>query len=161
MALVNLAVTRSFAPKRLPALELLSGIPSDLRVLVAVPVLLANASDLHDQIERLEVHYLSSIGGAVSFALLSDGPDAATEITPQDAELLALSQTEIARLNSRYPSEDGPRFLLLHRRRLWNAQEGVWMGWERKRGKLHELNRLLRGAVDTSFASGTPAIRRR
>lgn len=159
MAIVNLAITRSFAPRRLPALELLSGIPPDLRVLVAVPVLLANTSDLHDQIERLEVHYLSSTGGAVSFALLSDGPDAATEITPQDAELLALSQTEIARLNSRYPSEDGPRFLLLHRRRLWNAQEGVWMGWERKRGKLHELNRLLRGAVDTSFASGTPAIR--
>ncbi len=159
MALVNLAVTRSFAPKQLPGLELLSGIPPELRVLVAVPVLLSNANDLHDQIERLEVHYLSSIGGAVSYALLSDGPDAAAETTPQDAGLLVLAQTEIARLNSRYPSEDGARFLLLHRRRLWNAAEGVWMGWERKRGKLEELNRLLRGATDTSFVADTPSIR--
>ena len=159
MALVNLAVTRSFAPRQLPGLELLSGIPPDLRVLIAVPVLLANAADLHEHIERLEVHYLSSVGGAVSYALLSDGPDAATEITPKDAALLGLAQSEIARLNARYPSEDGARFLLLHRRRLWNAQEGVWMGWERKRGKLHELNRLLRGATDTSFVVDTPAIR--
>ena len=26
-----------------------------------------------------------------------------------------------------------------------------WMGWERKRGKLHELNLLLRGDTDTTF----------
>ena len=159
MALVNLAVTRSFAPRQLPGLELLSGIPPDLRVLVVVPVLLADAADLHEQIERLEVHYLSSVGGAVSYALLSDGPDGATEVAPKDAALLGLAQSEIARLNGRYASEDGARFLLLHRRRLWNAHEGVWMGWERKRGKLAELNCLLRGATDTSFVADTPTIR--
>jgi cyclic beta-1,2-glucan synthetase len=159
IAVVNLAVTRSFAPRQLPGLELLSGIPPDMRVLVAVPVLLAQVGDLHDEIERLEVHYLASIGGAVSYALLSDGPDAASEVTPKDATLLALAQAEISRLNARYPSQDGPLFMLLHRRRQWNAQEGVWMGWERKRGKLHELNRLLRGARDTSFVCDTPPIR--
>ncbi len=59
---------------------------------------------------------------------------------------------EISRLNHKYgPGPAGDRFLLLHRRRVWNAAQGVWMGWERKRGKLHELNRLLRGALDTSF----------
>ncbi len=159
MALVNLAVTRSFAPKQLPGMELLGGIPPEMRVLVAVPVLLGNAADLNDQIERLEVHYLSSVSGAVSFALLSDGLDSATETTPQDADLLCLARTKIASLNAHYPSEDGPRFLLLHRRRQWNALEGVWMGWERKRGKLHELNRLLRGADDTSFTHDSVAIR--
>ncbi|EKD61143.1 MAG: Glycosyltransferase 36, partial [uncultured bacterium] len=159
MALVNLAVTRSFAPRQLPGLALLAGVPPELRVLVAVPILLTNARDLHDQIERLEVHYLSSAGGAVSFALLSDDPDAATEILPADAALLALAQTGIARLNARYPSPDGPLFVLLHRRRQWNPEEGVWMGWERKRGKLTELNRLLRGATDTSFVADTVAIR--
>jgi cyclic beta-1,2-glucan synthetase len=159
MALVNLVISRSFAPRQLPALALISGIPPELRVLVAVPVLLSNASDLLDQIERLEVHYLSSVGGAVSYALLSDGPDAATESTPQDGLLIELAQGEIARLNARYPSEDGPLFLLLHRRRLWNAAEGVWMGWERKRGKLAELNRLLRGATDTSFVADPLTMR--
>ena len=159
MALVNLAITRSFAPKQLPALDLLAGIPPELRVLIAVPVLLANADDLHWHIEQLEVHFLSSVAGAVSFALLSDGPDADCETTAQDPALLALAQAEIARLNARYPADDGARFLLLHRRRLWNRQEGVWMGWERKRGKLAELNRLLRGATDTSFVPDTPPIR--
>jgi len=159
VALVNLAITRSFAPKRLPALALLSGIPPDLRVLVAVPVILANQADLQAQIEQLEVHFLSSIGGAVSYALLSDGPDAASETTAQDAALLALAQSEIARLNLRYPSQDGATFLLLHRRRLWNPQEGIWMGWERKRGTLVELNRLLRGAKGTSFGAETLPIR--
>lgn len=159
MALVNLAVTRSFAPARLPGLELLAGIPPDLRVLVVVPVLLAHVRDLDNQIETLEVHYLSSAGGAVSYALLSDFPDAATESTPEDAALLEMAQAEIARLNLRYPSADGARFLLLHRRRLWNAQEAVWMGWERKRGKLVELNRALRGALDTSFIADTPVLR--
>ena len=159
MALVNLAVTRSFAPRQLPGLDLLHGIPPDLRVLVAVPVLLTDAADLRDQIERLEVHYLSSIGGAVSYALLADGLDAATETTPEDAPLIALAQAEIAVLNARHPNAEGPLFHILYRHRLWNPQEGVWMAWERKRGKLHELNRLLRGATDTSFVAQDTAIR--
>ncbi|EEW26175.1 GH36-type glycosyl hydrolase domain-containing protein [Rhodobacter ferrooxidans] len=155
-ALVNLAVTRSLGPRLLPGMALEHGIPPDLRVLVAVPVLLSDAADLAQQIERLEVHFLSSIGGAVHYALLSDGPDAALETTPQDAALFALATEGIAALNARHPGEGGNRFYLLHRHRLWNPAEGVWMGWERKRGKLVELNRLLRGATDTSFALGPP-----
>mgnify|MGYP002266477427 CR=1 FL=1 len=150
-ALVNLVVTRSVRPKLLPGLDLARGIPPHLRTLIAVPVLLSDKSDLHTQIEQLEVHHLSSTGGALHYALLSDGPDADTETLPQDAQLLAEATAAIARLNASYPSEHGDRFLFLHRRRLWNPSEGVWMGWERKRGKLTELNRLLRGATDTSF----------
>lgn len=157
-AIVNDVVTRSVAPKPLPGMELAGGVPADLRTLVAVPVLLTGTAALLDQIEQLEVHHLSSISGAVHFALLSDGPDAVTEVTEQDAGLIALAQFAIADLNSRYPMEDGPRFLLLHRRRLWNPSEGKWMGWERKRGKLVELNRLLRGATDTGFVIGQPDV---
>lgn len=150
-ALVNLAVTRTVAPRRLPGLDLPQGIPSDLRCLVAVPVLLDTLSDLDACIERLEVHHLSSPDGALHYALLSDGPDSATETRPQDGELIAHAAQAMARLNAAYPSLRGDRFLFLHRRRLWNPAMGVWMGWERKRGKLSELNRLLRGASDTSF----------
>ncbi|MDZ4394168.1 DUF3131 domain-containing protein, partial [Cypionkella sp.] len=150
-ALVNLVITRLVGPKPLPGLSLEQGIPAELRTLVAVPVLLTNVQDLMEQIERLEVHYLSSIGGAVHFALLSDGPDAAEPSTPLDKALITTAHTAIAKLNATYPSEDGDRFLLLHRQRQWNPAQGVWMGWERKRGKLVELNRLLRGATDTSF----------
>ncbi|PWK59057.1 cyclic beta-1,2-glucan synthetase [Silicimonas algicola] len=153
VALVNLVVTRTVRPELLPGLDLSTGIPATLRTLVAVPVLLRDADDLQAQIDQLEVHHLSSAGGALHYALLSDGPDETTETTPQDAALISAAETAIERLNARYPSDQGNRFLFLQRRRHWNASEGVWMGWERKRGKLHELNRLLRGATDTSFLS--------
>lgn len=151
-AIINTLITRSVAPKPLPGLDLAKGIPNDLRTLVAVPVLLTGPHDIAEQIERLEIHHLSSAGGAVHYALLSDGPDSATEANAEDATLVAAATEAIARLNANYPGQDGPRFYFLHRRRLWNPSEGVWMGWERKRGKLVELNRLLRGTTDTSFA---------
>ncbi|WP_376870864.1 GH36-type glycosyl hydrolase domain-containing protein [Albirhodobacter sp. R86504] len=155
-ALVNLVITRSVKPRLLPALDLSAGIPPALCTLVAVPVMLRSLEELHAQIEQLEVHHLSSVGGALHYALLSDGPDAPTETTPQDAVLLAQARAAIEQLNASYPSAQGNRFLFLHRHRQWNASEGVWMGWERKRGKLTELNRLLRGALDTSFLPHSP-----
>jgi cyclic beta-1,2-glucan synthetase len=83
-----------------------------------------------------------------------DGVDADREIVAGDAHPLGVAAEAIARLNRLYgPGPDGDRFLLLHRRRVFNASENVWMGWERKRGKLHELNRLLRGALDTTFVA--------
>jgi cyclic beta-1,2-glucan synthetase len=157
-AVVNTAVTRTVPPKPLPGLDLAKGIPPHLRTLVAVPVLLNDIDDIPVQIERLEVHHLSSADGAVHYALLSDSVDSATETNAQDAVLVAAATEAIAQLNARYPSEDGDRFYFLHRRRLWNPAEGVWMGWERKRGKLAELNRLLRGATDTSYSVVSSAL---
>ncbi|WP_459708484.1 hypothetical protein, partial [Paraburkholderia sp. 2C] len=102
--------------------------------------------------ERLEVHHLAGGSGDLSFALLADGLDADEEVLPGDAPLLAVAVDAIDALNRRHgQGPGGSRFLLLHRRRVYNASENQWMGWERKRGKLHELNRLLRGATDTNF----------
>ncbi len=152
-AIVNLIITRSVTPMALPGLDLSKGIPPDLRTVIAVPVLLYDINDLHAHIERLEVHHLSTTGGALHFALLSDAVDASSEVTAGDEALIEAALTAIVDLNRRYPSDHGPLFHFLHRRRLWNPREGVWMGWERKRGKLVELNRLLRGATDTSFGT--------
>ncbi len=83
---------------------------------------------------------------------MSDWTDSTTENAVGDESLLGEAAAGIDRLNGQYePAADGPRFILLHRRRVWNEGEGKWIGWERKRGKLHELNRLLRGATDTTF----------
>jgi cyclic beta-1,2-glucan synthetase len=151
-ALVNRAITRSFGATTLPALELRAGVPQSLRTLVAVPTLLTSEADLLEQIERLEVHHLAGAGGDLTFALLSDGVDADEEVLESDVRLLDLAAGAVERLNRRYgPGPGGDRFLLLHRRRVFNPGENKWMGWERKRGKLHELNRLLRGATDTTF----------
>jgi len=123
-----------------------------LRTLVAVPTFLTTPEDIAEQVERLEIHHLASPEGDLHFALLSDWMDAESDRTEGDAELVSIARDGIERLNRRYgPGPAGPRFLLLHRRRVWNESEKRWIGWERKRGKLHELNRLLRGARDTTF----------
>ncbi len=152
IALVNRALTRSVSATILPALALRQGVPESLRTLIVVPVLLTDRAAIEAQIESLEVHHLSSPDDELYFALLSDWTDAAQENQPGDAALLAAAVAGIERLNRQYRAgAGGERFYLLHRRRVWSAGQRMWMGWERKRGKLHELNRLLRGARDTSF----------
>ncbi|HGP4172665.1 TPA: glucoamylase family protein [Pseudomonas aeruginosa] len=154
VALVNRAVTGGVRAAILPGLELADGIPEELRTLVVVPTLLGGEAELLEQIEQLEVHYLTGTRGDLSFALLADGIDARQSVLERDVRLLKLGAAAIERLNRRHaPAPGGPRFLLLYRQRRFNPQERCWIGWERKRGKLHELNRLLRGATDTSFAS--------
>ncbi len=161
LALVNRFVTTRLGPRALPALELREGVPASLRTMVVVPTLLTSREAIEEQVERLEVHALASPDDDLRFALLSDWADSDTEHAPGDDELLGAAVAAIARLNRRHePASNGDRFLLLHRRRVWNEQQGKWIGWERKRGKLHELNRLLRGASDTTFveAAGQPPV---
>jgi cyclic beta-1,2-glucan synthetase len=155
IALVNRTVMAVLGPQALPRLALRHGVPSDLRTLIVVPTLLTGHAQIAEQIERLEVHSLANADGDLRFALLSDWTDAPLEIMPEDDALLAATAEGIARLNRRHgpAPTGGARFLLFHRRRGWNASQRKWIGWERKRGKLHELNRLLRGATDTTFVS--------
>jgi len=153
-ALLAGGVAGSLGPVMLPALELKSGVPSNLRTLIAVPTLLSDEADILNQAAQLEVHFMSGIDGDLTFAILSDWTDSDKEQSARDTHLLNIANAEIVALNQRYPpGPAGPRFLLLHRRRLFNSCEQKWMGWERKRGKLHELNQLLRGATDTTFLS--------
>ncbi|MGA7673601.1 MAG: glucoamylase family protein [Rhizomicrobium sp.] len=162
VALVNRTAMGVFGATILPGLALRDGITPNLRTMIAVPTMLTTRAALEEQIERLEIHYLASPEGDLHFALLSDWTDAATEHAAEDDALLEVAAKGIARLNEHYGSAPGgERFLLLHRRRLWNDGQKQWIGWERKRGKLHELNRLLRGATDTTFvtvAGRPPAV---
>ena len=154
MVLVNCGAMNRFAACALPALELSDGVPTGLRTMIGVPMLLTSHSAIAEQMQGLEVHYLANSDGDLYFALLSDWADCRAETAPNDEELLRAAVDGIAELNRRHgPAPDGDRFILLHRRRLWNEAQGKWIGWERKRGKLHELNRLLRGATDTTFIS--------
>ena len=153
VTIVNHAVTRSIGPRPLPRLELDDGVPTEMRTLVAVPMLLTSVAAVDAQVATLEVHYLGNRDGDLRFALVSDWADADGEHADDDDDLLAAAASGIDRLNERYGDAPGggARFLLFHRRRRWNAGEGRWMGWERKRGKLEELNALLGGSTATSF----------
>ncbi|WP_353154834.1 glucoamylase family protein [Herminiimonas fonticola] len=152
ITIVNKILMRLFWPRHLPRLEL-ADISESVRTFVAVPVMLTSEESVDEEIQQLETHYLANPDGEVYFTLLSDWADAKQQHMPQDLPLLEKTRREIAKLNARYgPSVSGQtRFYVLHRNRLWNPAEGLWMGWERKRGKLHEFNRLLREAHDTSF----------
>ena len=160
IALINRAVMGLLAPRRLPRMDLRHGIPRHLRTIVVMPTLLISAEDIREHIERLEVHYLANPDGDLRFALLTDWLDALNETLPGDDDLLADAIDGIARLNKQYgPAPGGgERFFLFHRKRIWNECDGKWMGWERKRGKLHELNQLLRGSTSTTFmpTAGSP-----
>ena len=130
IALINRAVTDWLEPRTLPRLELRQGVPESLRTMVVVPSLLTSAREIEELVGRLEIHYLSNPDGTLHFTLLSDWVDAPAESLPNDMDLLALAANSIARLNNRYGSVPGrgERFLLLHRRRVWNESEGKWMG---------------------------------
>ncbi len=153
LAVLHQDVTELVPPRRLPKLELADGVPEEMKTLVAVPTLLESEEGVREEVERLEERYLANSSGHLAFALLGDWRDAPRESMPGDEELLATAARALRELNERYgPAPDGhPRFLLLHRRRVWSESEGRWMGWERKRGKLEELNRLLRGDGETTY----------
>ena len=153
ITLINRAVTDLFGPRTLPRLELKDGVPEELRTMIVVPTLLTSPETISEQVERLEVHYLANSDGDLRFALLSDWMDADNETMAGDDELLAAAVAGIEHLNQQYVAAPGggSRFFLFHRKRVWNECQQKWMGWERKRGKLHELNQFLRGATDTTF----------
>ncbi|MET0330479.1 MAG: glucoamylase family protein, partial [Dyella sp.] len=152
LALVNWLMTLTVTPTMLPRLDYQEGIPASARTLVVVPTLIGSAQDLEELIEGLEVRYLANRDAHLHFGLLTDFMDATSEQLPQDAPLLAQAQMQLEALNRKYPASTGERFFLFHRPRRWNAAEGVWMGYERKRGKLSELNALLRGRGHERFA---------
>ena len=153
IALINRAVMGLLGPRRLPRMEFRNGVPEDLRTIVVVPTLLATTASVAEQVEGLEVHFLANPDGDLYFALLSDWLDAPSETAAEDDDLLAVAVDGVASLNKRYgPTPGGgERFFLFHRKRVWNEANRKWMGWERKRGKLHELNQLLRGSTSTTF----------
>jgi cyclic beta-1,2-glucan synthetase len=151
MSLLNWMATLTVAPQLLPRMDYSRGIPASGRTLVAIPSLFASAQDVEDLVEALEVRFLGNRDDHLHFALLTDFADADSETLPGDAALLRLAQLRIEALNEHYASVDADRFFLFHRPRRWNAPERCWMGHERKRGKLADLNALLRGNAEGRF----------
>ena len=153
--LLNHYITFFIAPKPLPKMDMDRGIPEDASTMVVIPTLFTKESVVQALLESLEVQYLANQDPHIYFALLGDFADAASEAMPQDSKLLEIANAGIEELNQRYSPKSVKRFYLFHRRRLWNSSEEKWIGWERKRGKLLEFNRLLRGARDTSYLAHT------
>jgi cyclic beta-1,2-glucan synthetase len=152
VALVNWLATLLANPHPLPKMDFSKGIPPESGTLVVVPTMLASTQNIEDLIEALEVRFLANRGDNLHFGLLTDFQDADEEATPEDELLLQLARQKIEELNRKYRREKDNAFFLFHRPRRWNPRERVWMGYERKRGKLAELNSLLRGGPRDRFS---------
>ncbi len=144
---------RAFPARHLPRLALESGLDAQLKTLVVVPTMLRSVEDVAVACRQLHVHALANPDPHLYFALLSDWADSTQPSAPTDDLILEAARAQIARLNFDQAQSGAlePKYFLLHRRRQWNASERCYMGWERKRGKLEELNRLLTGHGSTSF----------
>ncbi len=153
VSVVNAEVTHLLLPLRLPRLDFSQGVPPSCRTFVVVPTILSSPDVVQHTLDHVEVQYLANADPNVHFAILGDFPDSDSETSALDGEILEAATLGVNDLNARYGNGRDDRFYVLHRRRLWNEGECRWMGWERKRGKLDEFNRLLSGGKDTSFAT--------
>jgi cyclic beta-1,2-glucan synthetase len=151
VAVVNWLATVLVIPQPLPKMDFSKGIPPESRALVIVPTMLMSAQGIEDLLESLEVRFLANRDDNLHFGLLTDLQDAAEETLPGDEALLSLARQGIEGLNERYPNAKGDIFFFFHRPRRWNARERIWMGYERKRGKLADLNALLRDKKEESI----------
>ena len=147
VALVNQFVTALFPPKILPKLDFSEGIPREFTTVVAVPTLLTSEDQMKKAVRDLEIRFLANRDSNLHFALLTDPPDAAKQFDEKD-RLAEQCVHLIQELNEKYVPEGKGSFFLFHRHRAYNESEGIWMGWERKRGKLLDFNKLLLGTAD-------------
>jgi cellobiose phosphorylase len=152
VVIVNWLATSMAAPQLLPRMDFSRGIPPSLRTVVVIPTMLTTLEDIEELIEALEIRFLANRDDNLHFALLTDFCDADAENLPNDEPRLLLAAQRIRELNAKYPLTAGTVFFLFHRPRLWNQREHKWMGYERKRGKLADLNALLRDRAEKRFA---------
>ncbi|MBG9990336.1 GH36-type glycosyl hydrolase domain-containing protein [Pseudoalteromonas sp. NZS37] len=154
-ALVNWIVTLLVDPQRLPRMDYSKGLPAQNKTFVVIPTMLTSSIGIEQLLEVLEVRFLGNRDQHIHFALLTDFTDAEQQTLPTDEALLSQVRLGIENLNAKYaePSllQQESRFFLLHRPRTWNPKEQIWMGFERKRGKLSDLNSLLRNPIEHAF----------
>jgi len=153
ISLINWLATVLVPVRSLPRLDFSKGIPREHTAVVVVPTLLASPAGADSLVEGLEIRYLANRSPNLLFALLTDFTDAPRETMPGDEELVRRVAAGIRDLNARYAEPGQPIFFLLHRPRQWNPAEGVWMGYERKRGKLMAFNQVLRGGPTEAYTS--------
>jgi cyclic beta-1,2-glucan synthetase len=151
IGIVNWLIISIIPPRTLPKLDFQKGVPPEYRTIVVIPALLGTEADAAFLTRQIEHHFLANSDPNLFFALITDFADSSEKNMPSDAQALAPARAAIERLNKKYGKRGYRPFYLFHRERIWNPSEECWMGWERKRGKLEEFNKLLRGDTSTTF----------
>jgi len=148
--LVNNTVTALMKANSLPKIDFSKGVPADAVTFVVIPTLLFSEMQVRELFDQLEARYLSNQDPNIHFGLLTDLPDTKARPLDESSNPLAAQAAQcVQELNDKYGRERGGAFFLLHRHRIFNSSQGVWMGWERKRGKLLDLNKFLLHQYDS------------
>lgn len=163
VSLINELATKVFPPEVPPKLDFSAGIPREFTTMVVVPTLLTSEAEMHRAVRDLEIRFLANRDAHLHFALLTDPPDAAQQFDDKD-KLAEQCARLVQGLNDKYAAEGKGSFFLFHRHRSYNRSERIWMGWERKRGKLLDFNKLLLGTEDnfpvkTGYLSLLPQVK--
>jgi len=152
IAVINWMATLRIGPRPLPKMDFSLGIPLNVRSLVVIPTIITGINQIDSLVEDLEIRFLANRDPNLLFGLLTDLRDAITENLPGDEILTLHTKQKIVELNKKYCTDTHELFFLFHRSRSWNSTDKIWMGYERKRGKLGELNKLLRGQAMDRFS---------
>jgi hypothetical protein len=147
IAMINRLTTWLLRPRVLPKLDFKNGIPPQYTTMTVVPTLLLDEEQVRETVQQFEIRYLANRQPNLFFALLTDTPDSLQRFDERD-KLVELCAELVNGLNRKYGGVGPDPFFLFHRHRVYNEAEGIWLGWERKRGKLLDLNNLLRGVAD-------------
>ncbi len=149
---LNSVLTNLIPPKQLPRLDFRKGVPAEHATFIVVPTLLRSITSNKELIRKMEINYLGNQDEHIYYGLLLGFKDAPTQVMPDDAELVESLKKEIENLNKKYGATKKPRFFMFYQKRTFNASEGVYMEYERKRGKLRQFNQLMLGNKQTHYA---------
>ncbi|HTV49120.1 MAG TPA: glucoamylase family protein [Phycisphaerae bacterium] len=152
LMIVNWAAALLAEPRRMPRMDFSRGVPPEYKTVVVIPTMLTGERGVLDILESLEVRYIANRDENIHFALLTDFCDAPQQTAPDDQTLLRIVRQGVERLNKKYGTNQHDIFFLFHRPRLFNSREKIWMGRERKRGKLADFNALLRHGRTEQFS---------
>jgi cyclic beta-1,2-glucan synthetase len=125
-------------PTPLPKLSRIEAQKNEYLSLVAIQTILTSREKINELVKELEIHCLSNNARNVYFAIVADYVDAKEKVLSEDKGLEDYAKQLIERLN-----QQNPKFFFFIRDRKWSPTEQLFIGWERKRGKIHQLNQLI------------------
>ncbi len=142
---VDFLLLHFIRPHPLPRLDLSDGVPEEGRTICVLSALLGCVDP-----GRLEELRLASRheGSALLFGLLADLPAAKRAVMPGDEALISDAKACVEALNRKY----GGGFYLFLRERCFDGES--YTGYERKRGALTELAKLLGGRPSALRVTG-------
>ena len=149
--LIQYILSKIIKPKMLPKLDFKSGIPEEYSTMVIIPTIVKNKEKVHELFSKLEVYYIANKSDNLYFTLLADCSSGQNDVEKYDEEIIHAGIDEINKLNEKYPDEKFKKFNFIYRKRMWNEQEGCYLGWERKRGAINQFNEYILGNLKNPF----------